>query len=106
MNARRAKKLWKKMNYAAGPTGYGPIPGLVRKPPPKLSRSEKTLLTKGAYTIEMMKKDRQGCWRDAVKEVTGEDVDMLGFPPDRERDGVFDDYHGPNPDGVYREVQR
>lgn len=72
MNARQTKKLLRKVNYAVGPTGYGPIPG-VGKPPAKFSRSEQRIIRE-SNVLEAERKLRRQAWAEAVKEVTGEEI--------------------------------
>lgn len=74
MNTRKMKRLFSKLNYEIGVTGCGPTP-FDRKPGRKLTSSERVIF--GDF-IDAEKRRRRGCFREAVLEVTGEDVDEDG----------------------------
>lgn len=73
MNARKTKKLLAKVSYEVGPTGYGPIPG-IGKPPAKLSRGERRIVEE-TNLVQIERDRRRKAWAEAVKEVTGEDIE-------------------------------
>ena len=62
-------------NYLVGPTGFGPNDLLSKKPTEELTEEEKTFYQLDE-SVKFEKERRRKAFAEAVKEVTGEDIDL------------------------------